>query len=115
MRLFDHRTSCTVSKMAKVLEQLDAELVEMKSCKTRGLCCGAGGAQMFKEEEHGKLRINQARTEEALETDANIVAVACPFCSTMLSDGVKGKDRQATVKIFDIAELLAAGQGLEAI
>jgi Fe-S oxidoreductase len=99
----------------KVLEQLDAELVEMKSCKTRGLCCGAGGAQMFKEEEHGKLRINQARTEEALETDANIVAVACPFCSTMLSDGVKGKDRQATVKVFDIAELLAAGQGLETI
>ena len=98
----------------KVLEQLDAELVEMKSCKTRGLCCGAGGAQMFKEEEHGKLRINQARAEEALETSANIVAVGCPFCSTMITDGVKGKNR-LDVKVFDIAELLAAGQGLETI
>lgn len=98
----------------KVLEQLDAELVEMKSCKTRGLCCGAGGAQMFKEEEKGKLRINEARAEEALETGSNIVAVGCPFCSTMLSDGVKGKNR-LDVKVFDIAELLAAGQGLETI
>jgi Fe-S oxidoreductase len=98
----------------KVLEQLDAELVEMKSCKTRGLCCGAGGAQMFKEEEHGRIRISQARAEEALETDANIVAVGCPFCSTMLTDGVKGKNR-LDVKVFDIAELLAAGQGLETI
>ncbi len=99
----------------KVLEQLDADLVEMKSHKARGLCCGAGGAQMFKEEEHGTMRINDARTAEALDTNANIVATGCPFCSTMISDGVKGKDRQATVKVFDIAELLAAGQGLETI
>ena len=98
----------------KVLEQLDADLVEMKSCKTRGLCCGAGGAQMFKEEEHGKLRINQARAEEALETGSDIVAVACPFCSTMITDGVKGANR-LDVRVFDIAELLAAGQGLETI
>jgi len=98
----------------KVLEQLDAELVEMKSCKTRGLCCGAGGAQMFKEEEHGRIRISQARAEEALDTSANIVAVACPFCSTMITDGVKAKNR-LDVKVFDIAELLAAGQGLETI
>ena len=98
----------------KVLEQLDAELVEMKSCKTRGLCCGAGGAQMFKEEEHGTIRINQARTEEVLESGADIVAAACPFCSTMLTDGVKGKNRP-DVRVFDIAELLAAGQGLETI
>ena len=98
----------------KVLEALDAELVEMKSCKTRGLCCGAGGGQMFKEEEHGTTRINQARTEEVLESGADIVAAACPFCSTMLSDGVKGKNRP-DVRVFDIAELLAAGQGLETI
>jgi heterodisulfide reductase subunit D len=98
----------------KVLEQLDAELVEMKSCKTRGLCCGAGGAQMFKEEEKGTIRISEARAEEALETGAKIVAVACPFCSTMLTDGVKAKDRH-DVKVYDIAELLAAGQGLETI
>ncbi|MBP7389656.1 MAG: (Fe-S)-binding protein, partial [Chitinophagales bacterium] len=99
----------------KVIEELDADLVEMKSCKTKGLCCGAGGAQMFKEDEPGKKRINIARTEEALETDAQIVAAACPFCSTMLTDGVKSFDRQQTVKVFDIAELLAAGQGLETI
>jgi Fe-S oxidoreductase len=87
----------------------------MKSCKTKGLCCGAGGAQMFKEEEHGKLRINQARTDEAIEINPDIVAAACPFCNTMLTDGVKGKDMQATIKVFDIAELLAQGQGLEGI
>ena len=98
-----------------VLEALDADLVEMKSCKTKGLCCGAGGAQMFKEEEHGKVRINVARTEQALETGAQIVAAACPFCNTMITDGVKGKDKQMDVKVFDIAELLAAGQGLENI
>jgi heterodisulfide reductase subunit D len=97
-----------------VLEALDAELVEMKSCKTRGLCCGAGGGQMFKEEEKGKMRINEARINEALEADVDIVASACPFCSTMLTDGVKGKNRP-DVRVFDIAELLAAGQGLETI
>lgn len=99
----------------KLLEELDAELVEMKSCKTKGLCCGAGGAQMFKEDEPGNKRINVARTEEALDTNAEIIAAACPFCNTMLTDGVKGKDKQLQVKVFDIAELLAAGQGLETI
>ncbi len=99
----------------KVLEQLDAELVEMKSCRSKGLCCGAGGGQMFKEEENGKKRINIARTEEAIETGATIIATACPFCSTMMTDGVKAKDKQAEIKLFDIAELLAAGQGLEDI
>lgn len=98
----------------KVLEELDAELVEMKSCRTKGLCCGAGGSQMFKEDEPGKQRINIARTEEAINVKANIVAAACPFCNTMLTDGVKSKDR-LDVKVFDIAELLAAGQGLESI
>jgi heterodisulfide reductase subunit D len=98
----------------KVLEALDAELVEMKSCKTKGLCCGAGGAQMFKEDEKGDKRINIARIEEAFETNAQIVAAACPFCNTMLTDGVKAKDK-LQVKVFDIAELLAAGQGLETI
>jgi Fe-S oxidoreductase len=98
----------------KVLEELDAELVEMKSCRTKGLCCGAGGAQMFKEDEHGTKRINIARTEEAIETNAEIVAAACPFCNTMITDGIKAKEKMG-VKVFDIAELLAAGQGLETI
>jgi len=97
-----------------VLEELDAELVEMKSCRTKGLCCGAGGGQMFKEDEKGEKRINIARVEQALETNAEVVASACPFCSTMLTDGVKAKDKP-NVKVFDIAELLAAGQGLETI
>lgn len=97
----------------QLIEELDAELVEMKSCKTKGLCCGAGGAQMFKEDEPGRKRINVARTEEVIETDAEIVAAACPFCNTMITDGVKGKE--VKVKVFDIAELLAAGQGLETI
>jgi Fe-S oxidoreductase len=97
----------------KVLEELDAELVEMKRCRTKGLCCGAGGAQMFKEDEKGNKRINIERTEEALDTNAPIIAAACPFCNTMLTDGVKAKDKQLSVKVFDIAELLAIGQGLE--
>ena len=99
----------------KVLEQLDADLVEMKSCRTKGLCCGAGGSQMFKEDEPGAKRINIARIEEVVETEAQIVASACPFCNTMLTDGVKAKEKQQQVKVFDIAELLAAGQGLETI
>jgi Fe-S oxidoreductase len=92
----------------KVLEALDAELVEMKRCRSKGLCCGAGGAQMFKEEEKGTLRINQERIHEALETQSNIVAAACPFCNTMLTDGVKQQEKEDTVKVLDVAELVAA-------
>ena len=90
----------------KVLEALDAELVEMKRCRTNGLCCGAGGAQMFKEEEKGKTRVNWERTEEAINTGANIIAAACPFCNTMLTDGIKSKEKEE-IQIKDIAELLA--------
>src|SRR5574339_200697 len=64
----------------KVLEVFDAEVIEMKRCKTKGLCCGAGGAQMFKEEEKGTTRVNWERTDEALSTGAGIIASACPFC-----------------------------------
>jgi heterodisulfide reductase subunit D len=92
----------------QVLELLDAELVEMKRCRSNGLCCGAGGAQMFKEEEKGAVRINQERTNEALDTGAQIIAAACPFCNTMLTDGVKGKEKEAEVQVLDIAELIAA-------
>ncbi|MCG2461257.1 (Fe-S)-binding protein [Flavobacteriaceae bacterium F89] len=91
----------------ELIQKLDAELVEMKSCKKRGLCCGAGGAQMFKEPEKGDMDINIKRTEEALETKAEIVAAACPFCNTMMTDGVKGKDKEASVSVMDIAELIA--------
>ncbi|MDI3321698.1 (Fe-S)-binding protein [Pinibacter soli] len=91
----------------KVLEALDAELVEMKRCRSKGLCCGAGGAQMFKEEEKGDIRINIERTNEALETGASIVASACPFCNTMLTDGVKNQEKENDVAVLDIAELVA--------
>lgn len=96
----------------KVLEVLDAQLVEMKRCKTTGLCCGAGGAQMFKEPEKGNKDINIERTEEALETGATIIASACPFCMTMMSDGVKNKEKEDQVKVYDLAELIALAEGL---
>ncbi len=92
----------------KVLEALDVELVEMKRCKSNGLCCGAGGAQMFKEEENGTSRINLERTNEALETGATVITAACPFCNTMLTDGVKNSNREDEVAVLDIAELIAA-------
>ena len=95
-----------------VLEALDADLVEMKRCRTTGLCCGAGGAQMFKEPEKGTQDINIARTEDALATGAETIAVACPFCMTMMSDGVKNKEREADIKVRDLAELIAESQGL---
>ena len=90
----------------QVLEALDSELVEMKRCRSNGLCCGAGGAQMFKEEEKGTGRVNQDRTDEALATDASILAVACPFCNTMISDGVKVREKEDNVSVLDIAELV---------
>jgi Fe-S oxidoreductase len=96
-----------------VLEALDADLVEMKRCRTTGLCCGAGGAQMFKEPEKGNEDINIARTQDALDTGATTIAVACPFCMTMMSDGVKGKNRENDVKVKDLAELIAESQGLQ--
>jgi Fe-S oxidoreductase len=91
------------------LEALDAELVEMRRCRSKGLCCGAGGAQMFKEAEHGKKEINIERVEEALNTGAEVIAAACPFCMTMMSDGVKNKNREGEVKVLDLAELIEAG------
>lgn len=96
----------------EVLEALDADLVEMKRCRTTGLCCGAGGAQMFKDAEKGKKEINTERTEEALATGATTVAVACPFCMTMMTDGVKSKEKEAEVKVKDLAELIAEAKGL---
>ena len=95
-----------------LIEKLDAELVEMKSCKTNGLCCGAGGAQMFKDAEAGDKEINIERTEQALDTKPNIIAAACPFCNTMMSDGIKNKKQEHSVKILDVAELIANSNNL---
>ncbi len=92
----------------KVLEALDAELVEMKRCRSNGLCCGAGGAQMFKEDEPGNQRINIERTDEALATGASFIAAACPFCNTMMSDGVKNREKENEVMVLDVAEMIVA-------
>lgn len=95
-----------------VLAALDADLVEMKRCKTTGLCCGAGGSQMFKEAEPGDKEVYVERTEDILETGAEIVASACPFCMTMLEDGIKNKNKEGAIKVFDLAELIAKNEGL---
>ena len=97
----------------EVLEALDADLVEMKRCRTRGFCCGAGGAQMFKDAEPGKKEVNIDRTEEALATGAQTIAVACPFCMTMMSDGVKNKEKESEVEVKDLAELIAENNQLQ--
>lgn len=94
-----------------VLEALDADLIEMKRSRSKGLCCGAGGAQMFKEPEKGRKDINVERTEEALATGASTIAVACPFCMTMMSDGVKAKNKENDVQVKDLAELIAGMKG----
>ncbi len=90
----------------RVLEELDNELVEMKRCRSKGLCCGAGGAQMWKEDEPGDKRVNVERIEEALDTDAKIIAANCPFCLTMMQDGVKAQDKQEEVMVYDLTELI---------
>lgn len=90
----------------KVIELLDAELVEMKRCRSNGLCCGAGGAQMFKEEEKGTTRVNWERTDEAIASGAPVVASACPFCNTMLTDGIKTREKEQAVEVLDLAELV---------
>ncbi len=96
----------------EVLQKLDAELVEMKRCKTNGLCCGAGGAQMFKEAEHGNKEVNVERTEDAMEVNPNFIATGCPFCNTMMTDGVKHFEKEGSIVVKDIAELIAEAADL---
>lgn len=95
-----------------LIEKLDTELAEMKRSRAKGLCCGAGGAQMFKEPEKGNKDINIERTEEALEMSPSIIATGCPFCNTMITDGVKLKNRSREVKVMDLAELVAQASDL---
>lgn len=91
----------------ELLSALDANLVEMKRSKSSGLCCGAGGAQMFKEAEHGKKEVYVERTEDAIETKPDVVATACPFCMTMFMDGVKHFNQENKIKVYDLAELVS--------
>ncbi|HYG50707.1 MAG TPA: (Fe-S)-binding protein [Flavobacteriales bacterium] len=96
----------------EILEKLDIELVEMKRCKQNGFCCGAGGAQMFKEAEPGKKEVNVERSEEALALQPNVIATGCPFCMTMMTDGVKNFNKENEVKVMDVAELIAGAAEL---
>lgn len=96
----------------KVLESLDAQLSELKRCRSNGLCCGAGGAQMFKEPEPGNKDVNIERIEDVIESKSEIVAAACPFCMTMLSDGVKIKEKEQEIQVLDIAEITARANKL---
>jgi len=96
----------------KMLQSLDAELAEMKRCRTKGLCCGAGGAQMFKEAEKGNKEVNVERTEEALGLKPDVIATGCPFCNTMMTDGVKNKDKENETQVMDVAELIATAADL---
>jgi len=96
----------------EIIEKLDAALVEMKRSKANGLCCGAGGAQMFKEAETGKTEVNLERAEDMMESKANVVAAACPFCMTMLRDGVKHNNKEQEIEVKDIAELVASAMDL---
>jgi len=91
----------------QLIQALDAELVEMKRCKTNGLCCGAGGAQMFKEAEKGNKEVNVERTVDALAVKPSVIATGCPFCNTMMTDGVKHFEQEHTIAVKDIAELIA--------
>ena len=95
-----------------LIEKLDVELAEMKRSRAKGLCCGAGGAQMFKEPEKGNKDINIERTEEALEMSPSVIATGCPFCNTMITDGVKLKERSKSVLVMDLAELVAKAADL---
>jgi len=96
----------------RVLKNLEVALTEMKSCKAKGLCCGAGGAQMFKEAEQGQTEINLLRTKEALDTQPTLIATGCPFCKTMMRDGIKNNQKEGEVTVMDIAELIAQAENL---
>jgi len=95
-----------------ILKHLTASFVEMERHKSFALCCGAGGAQMFKEAEKGEKEVFIERTEEALKTNAGVIATACPFCMTMITDGIKYKNREEDVKNFDITELIVQSLNL---
>lgn len=96
----------------ELITKLEAELIEMKRCKSKGLCCGAGGAQMFKDAEKGNKEVNIERTEDIKETNTEVVATGCPFCNTMLTDGAKTIEEERKISVMDISELIAKAQDL---
>ncbi len=96
----------------ELIQKLEVELIEMKRCRSNALCCGAGGSQMFKEAEKGDKEIFVERTEDALEIKPDIIATGCPFCNTMMTDGIKNKEKESEIKVLDIAELIANADDL---
>ena len=96
----------------ELIQKLEVELIEMKRCRSKALCCGAGGSQMFKEAEKGDKEIFVERTEDALEIKPDIIATGCPFCNTMMTDGIKNKEKESEIKVLDIAELIANADDL---
>lgn len=96
----------------ELLEKLEVEMLEMRRCKSNALCCGAGGAQMFKDSEKGDKEINVERTQEALEVKPEIIATGCPFCNTMMTDGVKDQKQEGNVEVMDIVEMIANAEDL---
>jgi len=95
-----------------VINAVASNFVEMKRSKNQALCCGAGGGQMFKEAEKGDREVFIERTEDALMVKANIIATACPYCMTMMTDGIKYKNREEDMKNYDIAELIVISMGI---
>lgn len=95
-----------------LLRKLEVELIEMRKCKSEGLCCGAGGGQMFKEPEPGNKEVNIERTEQALEVEPEVIAAGCPFCNTMMTDGIKSKNQEDDIAVMDVAELIASAEDL---
>ena len=95
-----------------IIKNIGVNLVEMKRHKSSALCCGAGGAQMFKDAEKGDKEINILRTEDALETNPQIIATACPYCNTMMTDGIKAKEKEESIEVLDIAEMIALANNL---
>ena len=96
----------------EIIRKLGVNLTEMKRHKSTALCCGAGGAQMFKDAEKGDKEVNILRTEDALETNPQIIATGCPYCKTMMADGVKFKEKETEIVVKDIAELIAEANNL---
>lgn len=96
----------------EIIQKLDVELDEMKRSREKGFCCGAGGAQLFKEAEKGNKEVNTERAEEALTHNPDVIAVACPFCNTMMTDGVKHFNKEGKTKVLDVAEMIATANDL---
>ena len=114
-----YHDSCYLGRANKIYEaprnlikELDLDLVEMKNSRSKGLCCGAGGAQMFKEPEKGQKDVNIERTEEALKIQPDFIATGCPFCNTMMTDGIKSKEKEEDIKVLDLAEMIASAKDL---